>query len=261
MWAAVILRALIWWAAEEHLSHYFFNCSKISTFPPVYSLRTPRINHNERLEFLGDAVVEFLTRWESVCSSLIDTTANWSRLQHNPPPHQSSFHTHFSLSLTVCRCLSQPHSSPYFPLIQDSDLLVIGNLFSPFTPSLMTWNSPWQLAISCLRLLSGMLTVLLTPRWARTPLPSTYLSALLIIRSYYWSRTLSSEWVPTFLLYLYLLLWVEENIGKCFSNTLRTHTHTHCEEEKLIYFYFSVSLPFAQQHNFCYQNVIRNTQC
>lgn len=120
-------------------------------------------------------------------SSLIDTAANWSWLQHYPPTKHT--HTHISLStailssLTVYLCLSQPHCFSCFQLIQDSDLLVIGNLFSPFASSIMTWNSKWQLAISCLRLLSGMQTVLLTPRWAWTLLPN--LSLLLIIRSYY----------------------------------------------------------------------------
>lgn len=68
---------------------------------------TSRINHNERLEFLGDAVVEFLTRWDGSGSSLIEANINWSRLQHCQPfflfslsSPSPSISMHASLSLS-----------------------------------------------------------------------------------------------------------------------------------------------------------------
>lgn len=144
MCAAVILTALIRWASVC-VSVHVYACAfawslsfslllQLSSHLclPSRLLPTHRINHNERLEFLGDAVVEFLTRWESARASLIDATANWSRLQHYlpffPPRSFRTLSLHFSLSLIVYiyLCLSRPRSSPYFPLIQDSDLLVIG---------------------------------------------------------------------------------------------------------------------------------------
>lgn len=89
MGAAVILRALIRRAAvwECTYSLLFSLLLQLSSHHHLSSrlLPTPRINHNERLEFLGDAVVEFLTRWESAHASLIDTTANWSWLLHYQP--------------------------------------------------------------------------------------------------------------------------------------------------------------------------------
>lgn len=76
-----------WKEKKVHLAD-FFPWPYISTFP------LSRINHNERLEFLGDAVVEFLTRWDG--ASLIDAAANWSRLQCHLP-----LCVFFSSSLTL----------------------------------------------------------------------------------------------------------------------------------------------------------------